>query len=66
MSDQVSTTRRTLDAMNAAANAAIDRNAGPPGGQVNRTRRLLQQMNDAADRAIDDRVARSTPMTPRK
>jgi hypothetical protein len=54
MSDQTNAT----DAIN-AANAAIDRNNGPPGEQVMRTRRLLDAMNAAASAAIDDQVARS-------
>jgi hypothetical protein len=61
MSDQTNAT----DAIN-AANAAIDRNNGPPGEQVMRTRRLLDAMNAAASAAIDDQVARSTPMAPRR
>jgi hypothetical protein len=59
MSD-VSKTRGLLDSMNAAANAAIERAAGPPKQMTTKTRSMLQQMNDAANAAIDSQVKRSS------
>jgi hypothetical protein len=57
---QVNDTRRQLEAMNEAANAAIERAAGAPKQMTTKTRSVLQQMNDAANAAIDSQVKRSS------
>jgi hypothetical protein len=55
--DQVAETRRTLKEMNDAADRAIDRHVGGPGGQVTETRRVLQEMKGSTAPADHDKVA---------
>ena len=57
---QINQIRQQLEAMNAAANVAIERAAGPPKQMTTKTRSVLQQMNDAANAAIDSQVKRSS------